>query len=329
MSTKIAVVTGANGFVGSFVCRELLKNGYTVRALHRKNSKLDTIKDLSVETLIADVVDKDSLLKAFQGADFVFHIAAIFREAKHPESAYFEVNTQGTQNVLDAAIESSVKKVIHCSTIGVHSSIKNPPADESEPYCPADVYQESKCAGEKLALEYFRSGRIFGAVIRPAVIWGPGDTRFLKLFKGLAHGKIPMIGNGKILTHWIYVTDLARAFRLAAEKDIKSGEIFIIAGKRPAELNEVYSLIAKHYGQKLFPFKIPVWPFQLIGSIVEALCLPFGIEPPIHRRRADFFTKNRAFNVKKAESQLSYIPEHTLEEEVKLIASWYQKNRWI
>ena len=323
---KIAVVTGANGFVGSHLCRELLANGYRVRALHRESSNLSLLKGLAVEHTIGDVRDKQSLNLAFAGADYVFHIAALYREAKFPDQVYFDVNLGGTQNVLDAAIEQGVAKVINTSTIGVHSHIANPPANESEPYAPTDVYQESKVAAEKLSLEYFRSGKIAGHVIRPAMIWGPGDTRFLKMFRGIARRRFPIIGSGKILTHWIWVEDLARAYRLAAERDLPSGQVFIIAGERPVPLEYVIHTVARELGVRPLPFKVPAWPVQLVGTLVEALCKPFGIEPPLHRRRADFFIKNRAFDCAKAQGMLGFKPKQSFEGEAHELAGWYRAN---
>ncbi len=339
---KTALVTGAAGFVGSFVTRELALSGYQVRAMVRPGGHSFSLPDLSplepslnsealgrISVVEGDITDAHSLEGAFSGCEIIFHIAALYREARFPDSEYFRVNTQGTSAVFSTAAKLGIAQVIHCSTIGVHSHISHPPADEQEPYAPTDVYQVSKMEGEKVALEYFRSGTVGGAVIRPAMIWGPGDTRFLKLFRGISRRKLPIIGNGKVLTHWISVTDLARAFRLAAETASARGEIFIIAGNSPITLEAAFERIASSLGVKLLPWKIPAWPIQLAGSFVEALCRPFGIEPPLHRRRADFFIKNRAFNCEKAKRVLGFQAEHSFEKEVERICRWYRHHRWI
>ena len=324
-----ALVTGANGFVGSYVCKELLSNGYQVRALHRANSDTTTLEGLAVEKVVGDIRDKESLLKAFEGIEVVFHIAALFREAKHPDSVYRDINIEGTRNVFDAAIASNVKKVIHCSTVGVHSHIPNPPADETEAYRPGDIYQETKCEGEKLALSYFNSGKMKGSVIRPAMIWGPGDKRMLKLFRGIAARRLPVIGTGNTQVHWVMVDDLARGFRLAAEKDQANAEVFIIAGENPVKLRDMMRVIAEELGVTLLPFRIPALPLQILGGLMELICIPFGIEPPIYRRRVDFFTKTRAFSWDKARNLLDYKPSRTFAEEVAEIAAWYQNQGWL
>lgn len=327
-SMKKALVTGATGFVGSFMCRELVTHGYKVRILRRASSALTNLEGVAVEEIEGDLTERDAVIAACKGQDLVFHIGALYRQAKFPDQVYWEVNLEGTRNVLDGAEMHGVSRVLHCSTIGVHSHIANPPADEREPYAPTDLYQETKVAAEKLVLQYVQERKMDAVVIRPAMIWGPRDTRFLKMFRGIARRRMPIIGDGKNLTHWILVTDLVRAFRLAGETPTARGEVFIIAGERPVTLEYTYQKIAEAFDVRLLPFKIPVWPFQALGSGVEALCRPLGIEPPIHRRRADFFIKNRAFNCSKAQRMLDFSPTQTFEAEVVLIAEWYRQHGW-
>ncbi|MDC0358111.1 NAD-dependent epimerase/dehydratase family protein [Oligoflexia bacterium] len=326
---KTVLVTGANGFVGSYVCQELLANGYTVRGLHRASSNTESIDQLNLQKFVGDICNPEDLRPAMEGVDAVIHIAALFRQAKHPDSVYRDINIEGVRNVLDVAIEMGVKRVVHCSTVGVHSHIPNPPANEEEEYRPGDIYQETKCEGEQVALSYFKAGKIPGVVIRPAMIWGPGDTRTLKLFKGIARRRFPLIGTGKTLVHWVMVPDLARAFRQALEQHELNGEVYIIAGERAVPMEYMISEIAKAFAVKPPPFKIPAFPIQLLGSIVETICIPFGIEPPIYRRRVDFFTKTRAFDSSKAKADLGYQPDKTFEEEVESIAAWYREHGWV
>jgi nucleoside-diphosphate-sugar epimerase len=332
LPTSKVLVTGATGFVGGHLARRLLAMGSHVTLLVRQTSNKKVVEEfrkLGAKIVYGDVADRDSVFEAVEGVDYVFHIAALYRQTNVSPEAYTHVNVDGVRNILEASEKFKVKRVMHCSTIGVHNNIPNPPAKESEGYRPGDIYQVSKCEGEKLALSFFDLGRLEGVVIRPAMIWGEGDNRILKLFKGVSQRKMPIIGTGKIWTHWIYVEDLVDAFLLAAESDKAKGQVYFIAGRRPVTLIEVSQMIADEAGVKLWPFKIPVWPVYLAGGCVELICKPFGIEPPLHRRRVEFFTKDRWFDISKAQKDLGYEPRYDVKEEVGRIYSWYKENNWL
>jgi len=329
---KKVLVTGATGFVGSHLTKKLIASGAHTRILAREGRKTEIVashKALGCEVFYGDVRSKEEVSKAAEGCEIIFHIAALFREAKHDDSVYYEINVEGTRNVLDAAEEHGVDRVVHCSTVGVHSHIPNPPADETEAYRPGDIYQETKCEGEKLALERFKSGRVKGAVVRPAMIWGEGDLRMLKLFKGVSKRRFPIIGDGKTLTHWVYVHDLVNGFMLAAQKEEALGQVYIIAGEGPVSIENLVTTVAKVAGVEPLPVKVPALPVQLLGSLVEIICKPIGVEPPIYRRRVDFFTKDRCFNTSKAKKQLGYKAEQSFETEVQNIYSWYKQEGFL
>lgn len=323
------MVTGSTGNLGGYVCAELAAAGYEVVGLHRPTSDVGVLERLGVLGRAGDVKDPESLMRAFEGAEVVFHVAALFREAKHPDSEYWAVNVEGTGHVLDAAVSCGARKVVHCSTIGVHSHIPDPPADETEPYRPADTYQVTKCEGEKVALEYFSGGRLAGCVVRPAMIWGPGDSRLRKLFRGIQRRRLPIIGTGKTLLHWVDVRDVARGIRLAAETEGNSGEVYILAGATPVRLDRLFALIASQLGTSVLPVRIPAGPLALLGDVVEALCTPLGVEPPIYRRRVGFFTKTRSFDWSKARAELGYEPSACLEDEIGDIIRSYRELGWL
>lgn len=318
-------MTGAAGFVGRNVVRELLSHGYHVRALVRPGRVGEVLPQLPVEIAFGDITDPTSLAAAVRDVEVVFHIAALYREARFPDEVFMRVNDEGTANVIAATSTTPTRRLVYCSTSGVHSHIEHPPAREDYPFSPADGYQRSKAAAELRVRRAHDEGVIQATIIRPGMIWGADDTRFIKLFQGVARRQLPLIGRGEVLTHWVNVTDLARAFRLAAECPEAIGEIFFVAGDRPVPLRYVFETIASTCGVKLFPFRIPVLPLQLLGDLVETLCRPFGIEPPLHRRRVDFFVKQRAFDCSKAEQLLGYHPAQTFEDEVRLIVRAYRE----
>ncbi|WP_454063038.1 NAD-dependent epimerase/dehydratase family protein [Candidatus Nitrospira salsa] len=329
---KRVLVTGATGFVGGHLTRRLVSDGAHVRIFVRKSSDpkvIDAHKSIGAEIVYGDITDRAAVFEVVKDVDSIFHIAALFRSAKHDDRTYYDVNVEGTRNILDAAEQAYVKRVVHCSTVGVHSHIPYPPAAEDEDYRPGDIYQLTKCEGEKLARERFLSGRLDGTIVRPAMIWGQGDTRTLKLFKGLARRRFPIVGNGRTLVHWIDVDDLVDGFVLAAENDVAKRQTYIFAGERPVSISELVMTISRVAGVKPWPFKVPALPIQLLGSLTETMCKPLGIEPVLHRRRVDFFTKTRSFDTSKAKRELGFHPQLTFEAEVEKIFSWYRTHGWL
>ncbi|MCA9732869.1 MAG: NAD-dependent epimerase/dehydratase family protein [Deferribacteres bacterium] len=324
-----ALVTGANGFTGSYLTKHLLAKGYDVRVLVRKASNLETLKGLDVEYFYGDLGKDENVYGAAEGIDVVFHIAALFRAEDVPKSAFWDVNLEGTRKMLEEAKRAGVKRFVHCSTVGVQGEIDNPPATEDAPYKPGDYYQESKMDGEKYALEFFKRENLPGTVVRPVGIYGPGDDRFLKIFKFIHNGKFRMIGNGKVLYHLTFVEDLVAGIALAGEREEALGEIFTIGGEGYLTLGELVAKIATILKRDVPKTKIPVWPVWTAGLLCEIVCRPIGIAPPIYRRRVDFFIKDRAFDISKAKKLLGYQPKIALEDGLTRTASWYAEKGWL
>jgi nucleoside-diphosphate-sugar epimerase len=323
------LVTGAGGYLGSEVVKTLLAAGQSVRAMVRDRSAAQALRGLDVEIVEGDLRDMPSLKRAAAGIKGVHHIASIFRQANQTEEYFYDVNAEGTRRLLEASIEAGVSRFIHCSTGGVLGHIANPPGNENSPHNPGDMYQRSKLEGEKIALEYFQAERIKGLVIRPAMIYGPGDTRNLKLFRMIAKRRFFYVGKGRASVHFVDVRDLAKAFLLAMEKEHLNGGIYHIAGSRAAPLKEMVEIICRELGVPRPWLHLPVKPMQVLGSVCEAVCVPLKIQPPIFRRRVDFFTKDRNFDCSKAVKELGYAPAKSFEEEIKETIGWYRQQGWI
>lgn len=320
------LITGATGFTGSHLAKKLISEGHKVRVLVRPKSKFSSLEKLGCEIALGDLRNKKSVSEAVKGVQIIFNIAAIFRTWGLPDSVYYETHVEGTRNLLDAGLENNIKRFIHCSTIGVHGDVKNPPANEDSPFNPGDTYQKTKLEAEQLALKYFKEKNAPVVIIRPAGIYGPGDKRFLKLFKPIARKKFFMVGNGRTLWHPVYIDDLIDAFILAMEKPKIEGQVFIIGGPEYLSLNELVKYIANAVNTPAPKIHIPAKPIQVAGSICEAICKPFKINPPLFRSRVDFFTKTRAFNISRAKQLLGYSPKYDIMTGTKLTAKWYKEN---
>ncbi len=318
-----ALVTGASGFTGGYMVKNLLEHGYNVRVLVRSESNIEMLKSLPVEFAFGDLLNKDAVFDAVKGVDKVFHIAALFRAANVPNNVYWDVNVKGTEYMLQASLEAGVQRFIHCSTCGVHGQIKNPPAAEDAPIEPEDVYQQTKYEGEKLAMRYYEEKGLPVTVVRPVGIYGPGDTRMLRMYKAVQNGKFIMFGGGRVLYHLTFVTDTVEGFRLAGEKENAVGETYIIAGQKYTTLMEFAKSIAEELGVSPPRWKPPVWPLNIAAHVCEKICVPLRIQPPIFPRRVHIFTHDRAFDISKAQRELGYKPLVNMKEGLHRTAEWY------
>jgi dihydroflavonol-4-reductase len=322
------LVTGATGFTGGHLATTLARRGHEVRALVRPKSvtrfEQSSAAAAGVVAHHGDLTDRDATERAAHGVDVVYHIAATYREAGQRDSAYREVNVRGTENVLEAARRGGARRVVHCSTGGVHGHVAHPPADEDAPFNPGDIYQETKLEAEKLARDYGRTHPLEVVVARPIGIYGPGDTRFLRMFRGLARGRFPMLGSGEVYYHLTYIDDLVDGFQCCAEVEGAAGRTYLLAGPRYTTLNELVAIVAAQLGVKPPRVHLPVWPFWTAGLLCEAICIPLGIEPPLFRRRVDFYTKSRAFDTTRARTELGYAPQVDLHDGIRRTATWYR-----
>jgi nucleoside-diphosphate-sugar epimerase len=276
-----------------------------------------------IEVIQGDVRSPLDVDRAVAGTQFVYHMAALYREARHSDSAYWDVNVGGTERVLEAARRHQVERVVHCSTIGVHGGVRQIPADENSPFEPSDVYQITKLAGERRAQQMFADG-LAGVVVRPAAIYGPGDLRFLKLFTMIKKGLLFMFGSGNTFLHLVYIDDLVDGLIRCAEHPHAVGKTYILGGNEYVSLNELTQLVAQ--AVRVRPpnrRRLPLWPLMAAAAACESICRPLGIEPVLHRRRAEFFVKDRAFSIEKARREIGYQPTVDLVTGLRRTADWY------
>ena len=322
------LVTGATGFTGKALSRRLVEGGEQVVAFVRPASDIRELEDLGVECLRVDIKNTEDVMDHFAGVSMVFHIAAAYRAEYADHDEFRLVNVEATRNLLEAAKRNAVRRFVHCSTVGVQGRIDHPPADEEYRFLPGDHYQQSKLEGELLARRYFSEG-LPGVVVRPVGIYGPGDTRFLKLFKPISKGMFVMIGTGNTLYHLTYIADLVDGFLLCGEKDEALGEVFTIAGETYTTIRELVHMIADVLGKPRPTWHVPFYPVYLASVACEKICGAIGIAPPLYPRRVEFFYKDRAFSIEKAKRSLGYSPKVGLHEGLAATADWYKEKGMI
>jgi nucleoside-diphosphate-sugar epimerase len=217
---------------------------------------------------------------------------------------------------------------VHVSTVGVLGHIDNPPADETTPYNPGDVYQSTKAEAEQWMLEFSRENALSVTVVRPAAIYGPGDRRLLKLFKMAKLPLVPLIGYSRGLYHLIHVEDLVSFMMYVTGSPAAAGGVFICGSPQPMSIREMISCIADALGRSARFIRVPAWPVFFVGDLCELVCKPFGIEPPIYRRRIAFFTKDRAFATDRMRA-IGFDTSITDRDGLAQLCRWYQEEGWL
>ncbi|UCF20467.1 MAG: NAD-dependent epimerase/dehydratase family protein [Gemmatimonadota bacterium] len=321
------LITGGTGFIGSRLALRCLERGEHVRVLAKLNTaaerqNAEEIEGRGIEVAEGSVSDGQATRRACEGVDVVYHLAAAQHEANVPDKYYYEVNVDGTRNMLAAAVECGVDRFVHGSTIGVYGIGRDGPVGDDSPLEPDNIYGVTKLKGEKVVREYFDKMPI--AIARISETYGPGDRRLLKLFKGIARDRFFMIGGGRNLHHPVYIDDLVDGLRASATSEAAVGKTYVLAGPRAITTNEMVEAICRALGKALPRLKVPLWPLMTMAVLMEGALRPAGIQPPLHRRRMNFFVKSFKFSGVEAKAAIDYQPQIDFFEGAALTADWYK-----
>lgn len=325
------LITGGTGFIGSRLALRCLAKGDHVRVLGRvanptEESNLKLIEKSGAEVVIGEITDKTIVIGLTRDVHVIYHLAAAQHEANAPDKIFHEINVIGTENLLEASLQAGVKRFVHGSTIGVYGSLRGVINEES-PCHPDNIYGITKLKGEKVVFSY--RDKIDVVVIRISETYGPGDRRLLKLFKTINKHVFFMIGSGGNLHHLIYIDDLIDGLFLAAESEKAQGNVFILAGEKPITTNEMVHIIAKELDTRIPKIRAPLFLFLLMATVMETILKPLGIQPPLHRRRMNFFRKSFCLSHRKASDFFGFAPKVSFEKGVSETARWYRESDYL
>ena len=323
-----ALITGGTGFIGSRLALRCLADGHSTRVLGQENTAAEganrrMLEDAGAELVLGSVTSTATVREVVRGVNAVFHLAAAQHEMNVPDRHFWEVNVGGTRNLLSASAEEGVRRFVHGSTIGVYGT-PDGPVDETSACRPDNIYGQTKLAGEREALA--AAERVPTIVVRIPEVYGPGDQRMLKLFRAVDRKAFVMIGRGRNMHHLIYVEDLVDALMLASEARCAPGEVFVLAGPEPVLTKDLVAAVARQLGRDLRRVHLPLAPLGALATALELGLRPVGIQPPLHRRRLDFFRKSFQISQEKARAVLGFSPRTDLETGIRLTAEWYRQH---
>lgn len=322
-------ITGATGFVGSFLSESLIQAKHEVRCLVRKESNLRWIADLDVDCYYGSLFDLDSLVRGMDGCDVVFNVAGVTKA--RTEDEYFRGNYEGTKNVIDAALKhkKKISRFIHVSSqAAVGPSPTIIPIDESHPANPLTYYGKSKWAAE----DYVRSllGKIPITIVRPPAVYGPRDTDILEFFRTVKFGLIPQLGGADKYLSLIHVKDLARGIMMAGEHDKSVGETYFITSPEPYSWEEISRITLNILQKRGYKVPVPVPLIKAVAAVSEGLASLTKKPALVNKQKViemeqDFWTCSPA----KAKKELGFEAEIGLENGIRETLIWYKEQKWL
>jgi dihydroflavonol-4-reductase len=325
------LVTGATGFVGGAVARALVRAGYEVRLIVRPSAERRNLRDLPVEIYHGDVTDLDSLLRATSGCTQVYHVAALYKLWVRRKREIYESNVTGTENVLKAARECNVEKLVYTSSVATLGLPKDgSPGDEETPVSLSDMvghYKRSKYLAEQVALKYVREGLPI-VIVNPSTPVGVADikpTPTGKIIVDFLNGKMPAyIDTGLNL---VDVDDVATGHLLAAEKG-KIGEKYVL-GHENLTLQQILFLLAELTGRPAPRFQVPYLLALGVAYADAAVArLMPGREPFVPPVGVKLSKKKMFFNSGKAVRELG-LPQTSVREALRKAVAWFAQNGYV
>lgn len=325
------LVTGGTGFIGSHLAEEGRRRGADVIVLGLKDrpeeqANAELLSRMGAEVLSGSITDAELCRRAMRGATHVFHLAVAMREGGKSDQFFESTNLDGTRYLLEAASVQGVERFVYCSTIGIYGHRAPGITREDAPLAPGNIYERTKVSAERLVGDFAEKCDLPTVVLRPADVYGPRDQRLLKLFKGVSRGRFPLFGSGDGRRHMVYVDDVVSAFFKACEREEALGKGLIVAGPRACTLRELLAEITRATGSTRYGFRLPLAPMLGLAAAVEDICAALNLDPPIYRRRMDFFHSDSEFDTSRARRVLGWEPRIDLPEGIRRTLEGYRRS---
>jgi nucleoside-diphosphate-sugar epimerase len=320
------LITGATGFVGGALARRLASEGMSVRALARPAASVAPLAAEGIDVALGDVRDPASVAAAMRGCTHVVHLAAA---KSGPASLLHDVNVRGTQHVVDAARDAGVERFVYGSTLGVHGFVVGTPLDERSPARPNTPYRRSKWRGEQIVRAASERLAMPAVVARISTVVGAGALGWLPLARGIAAGRMRLIGDGSNAIDLVPIDDLAGGLARCAVTPSIEGRCYVLGAGTPSTVASFTRTIARALGvpaprQGHFPAapyraaqRLAALGFRLVGRTSRHL----------HDREA-LVADKRAVS-ERARVELGYAPTASVDDAIQAMVDDWLERGWI
>lgn len=326
------LITGATGFIGCRLAelwhgkgREVTATGVVRNEVEEERAA--ALRKAGVPLLVADLSSAEKIDEVCRDVDTIIHLAAAQHEANVSDDYFVRVNVDATGELVRRGAAQGVTRFFYASSIGVYGVNDDAMIDEKTPPSPDNAYGRSKAAAEAILAEEKDGVQVF--IGRIGETYGPWDRRLLKLFSGIGRGRFWMVGSGGNLHQPVHVDDLALAMDRLLETPEAAGQPVILSGDDAITTREMCESIAASLGKDLSRWNMPMTPLMLAAGAMEATMGRAGIQPPLHRRRLDFFRKSLKFSTERRDALLNLPPQRSFADGARQTAAWYRDHDWL
>ncbi len=320
-----ALVTGAGGFLGTWLVRLLLERGHAVRAMVRR--PLGAAAALGLEEARGDVTDPRAVARAVEGCDWVFHLAGVRRAVRREE--FFAVNAGATRLLLEACLATSPRprRFVLAGSLAAAGPSREGKREE-DGFDPREWYGASKAEAERIALSH--RGELAVSVARPARVTGAGDRENLFFFRLAKRGVILGVRGERRPLSFIDVEDCARGFLLLAERPEAIGESFFLAHPERTDLEALQREAARALGVRAHTARVPAWALRAAAAVADVASRATGRRLPLNRKLVEqVLAPGWACDPEKARRILGFEAKVPLAESMARAARWYQEQNWL